>query len=129
MLYRGGQAYTFIGWKTVMKGNPWLDIGDMMRSIAKRQHGMTGEVDHGQFEDFMRSYYSANQLGLDYNVFRTNALAAMRHITIVLAMRYAADYKDADAGYFAWDDSQYHTRSEHNSARAHQLYDIWQSTI
>jgi len=126
ILHDDGAPYTFIGWKTLMQGNLWFDIGDMMRSIAKTTFVRAGKVDCGGLEQFMKAYYEVNNLGLEYEEFQANAMISVKHITVVLAIRYAADYKDGDEGYFGWDSANYSSRFENNQAKAAQLKTIYE---
>jgi len=125
ILFEDGVPYTFIGWKTLMQGNIWFDIGDMMRSIAKTQHTLNSKISCKDISEFMESYHAINDLGIGYQEFKQKALLSAQHVTIVLAIRYATDYQDGSDGYFAWDNKNFKSRFEHNQARAEQLKHIY----
>ena len=125
MLFKDGKPYTFIGWKTLKLGNLWFDIGDMMRSIAKTLYIQNGRIDPEDIDKFVHSYHTVNDLGMDYAEFKSKALSAGLHITLELAIRYLADYKDGDDGYFGWDEGNYASRFDSNYAKALQLKRIY----
>jgi len=129
MLHENGTPYTFIGWKTLMVGNVWFDIGDMMRSIAKTTHKATGSVNPQQLNDFIDGYYSNNHFGYTKQEFRACAYQAMEYYTLVLAGRYLADFEEGTQGYFAWDANEFSSRYEHNIIRAELLIDIADSVV
>lgn len=125
ILVRSGEPFTFIDWDTLMTGSPYTDLGDLLRSLcedailagrAVPETGLEAAVEAYRQEAFPKSKPAE---------FRIQALQAGQLIAIELAMRFAADYRDGDAGYFAWDQADYPSRHAYTLAQAEVQWSIY----
>jgi thiamine kinase-like enzyme len=96
-----------IDWDTIMKGNPFVDIGDMVRSFCR--------TDDNEF-DYDRLYAIVKGYGPDTCDFFINAQTAGKVITIELLARFLIDV--VEDCYFDFDRSKFTTRRESNIASA-----------
>lgn len=130
-LRRNGEPFTFIDWDTLMKGTIWMDIGDMLRSLGEDAVVDGKEVPIDEFEAVIEGYRQHAQPDADPEEFRRAGLGATKLITAELTMRFIADYKDGDEGYFGWDDDVsnggYASRHDHNMTRARNNWQIFQA--
>ena len=61
MLYRAGKPFTLIDFDTVMRGSTWLDVGDLLRSLAGKRQREGGALDKSELAMFSEAYYFAAQ--------------------------------------------------------------------
>lgn len=119
VLCRNTVPFTFIDWDTAMRGSPWTDLGDMVRSVEKG-NGHNQKPLIGTYS-LIDSYRLSANLDFDPWGFLRAGLRAGAAVTLELAMRYliecAVDDNDA---YFSWDRTAYSSRIESNLTRAHQ---------
>lgn len=115
MLFRKDLPFTLIDLDTVMPGNIWVDIGDLLRSVLERQADSGRELDIAELEPIMRGYWEQSPNDMDYASFKDSALLATQHIALELAMRFIIDQSN---NYFAWDEANFASRREHHYARA-----------
>merc|ERR1712176_809817 len=54
------EPYTIIDWETYLWGSVWLDLGDLLRSLAKTSLVGQGLVDHTQLSSVISGYYSVS---------------------------------------------------------------------
>lgn len=125
MLFQHGKPYTFIDWDTLMKGPVWLDIGDMLRSVAEDEIQKSRDLPIGPMLAIIEGYRQAARPEASVRAFRSDALRAAQLLAIELAMRFAADYKDGSEGYFLYDSQQYSDRHAFTKERAAQQMEIY----
>lgn len=118
ILHRDGKPFTFIDWDTLMKGSTWIDLGDMLRSVAEDAVLEDKPVPVDKLAQIAEGYRQAFSPETDSRTFQGGALRAAQTIALELAMRFVADYKDGDEGYFAWDTLHYGSRHEYTMDRA-----------
>ncbi len=104
-----------IDWDTVMIGNPYMDIGDMIRSLCKKPDG---SFDHDRFKIIANSYRE----GIE---FCEQALVAAKVITLELTARFLIDV--IDDTYFDFDRSKFSTRRDSNIAAARKYISYYRS--
>lgn len=127
MLFRDGQPFTLVDFDTLMVGSPWLDMGDMLRSLLRDQitHGET-TASHTLQPTIAAYHEASSQPGsLDYSW--QQAVTATGRIALELGMRYLCD--TVEASYFSWDSEQYDSRHDHHHAKAQLQLQIAQLAI
>lgn len=113
VLCRDAIPFTFIDWDTAMTGSPWIDIGDMIRSVSK------GPVPALVIQRMIESYRLASGADQDSHDFLVASLESAAAVTIELALRYILDSNtDDESAYFGWDNQTYSSRVENNMAKA-----------
>lgn len=127
ILQRNGKPFTFIDWDTVMMGTIWMDIGDMLRSLAEDKVMKGSMPDIDDLNDVAEGYRSIACPDTPKNEFRSLALQAAQVITLELTARFVADYKEGEKGYFTWDNTKYESRHQHNMARAENQWKIYKA--
>lgn len=115
-LYRAGLPFTFIDFDTLMKANPLVDVGDMLRSITGKLAAKDPNFTTKDLEPTLDAYYDQAKPGIDRDTFIKQALNAGQVIALELGIRYLIDA--VEDSYFDWDSDQFASRSEHNIARA-----------
>lgn len=115
-LYRGGQAFTFIDWDTLMQGSPMLDVGDMLRSMMGRMYDENPNTTAKSLVPIAKSYHTQVQPETDADMFVDEVIHATRLLSLGLAVRYLID--TVDGSYFQWDPNRYPDSSSHNRHRA-----------
>jgi hypothetical protein len=101
-----------------MKGNPLIDVGDMLRSFCKTSEGVFVQ---SHFDVAVRSY----EAEFPIENLRSEALKALKLITLELSARF---YIDAvENRYFDFDRSKFRTRIESNIAAASKYLDYFKS--
>ncbi len=121
-LYRGGMPFTFVDFDTLMRGNPLIDVGDMLRSITGKLLDGSPEYVQRQLTAVIAAYYEHAKPSLAEKMFEHEALAAARQIALELGIRYLID--SVEAAYFDWDPERYESRTDHNIARAQTQWDV-----
>ena len=122
MLFRNNLPYAFIDWETFMWGSVWIDIGDMIRSIAKTSLVNRGFVDHTELDAVIAGYHQQSPHDLSLKDFTRSAYISGMRLCVELACRYLLDFKDD--GLFAWDRETYSSAHEHNLQRAMELRQV-----
>jgi len=115
-LYRDGSPFTFIDFDTLMKGNPLIDVGDMLRSITGKELAKNSDFNTAQIEPIIEAYYETAKPSEKAAQFIKQALNAGQVIALELGIRYLIDSVENE--YFEWDYEQFESRSAHNIARA-----------
>lgn len=124
ILHKDGRPYTFIDWDTLMNGTVWMDLGDMLRSIAQESLAKTGSFDVAELSAVAEAYRREAFPNIQSKEFEDHALLAGQTIALELAMRFTADFAEGDDGYFAWDSQTFSSRHEHNMSRAAKQWKI-----
>ena len=122
MLFRGGKPFTFIDFDTIMVGSIWLDVGDLLRSLAEDAMNNGQTFNLAQVYEVADAYRTAACHEEDETLFRQSAVKAMQRISLELTMRFLIDV--VDDNYFDWDNKQYKSRKQHNTERAKQQWAI-----
>ncbi len=104
-----------IDWDTVMIGNPFMDIGDMIRSFCRRADGA---FDYDRFKIIADNYRSGSE-------FREQAFVSAKVITLELAARFLIDV--VEDSYFDFDRSKFSARRDSNIASAKKYIDYFKS--
>lgn len=115
-LYRSSVPFTFVDFDTLMRGNPLIDVGDMLRSITGKLLNGSSESIRGHILPVIEAYYEYAQPSVAETVFERDALIAARQIALELGMRYLID--SVEGTYFEWDPERYESHVDHNNARA-----------
>lgn len=125
VLLRDGKPFMFIDWDTLMLGTIWIDIGDMLRSIAEDKVMAGLDVDIEELVDVIGGYYRVSSHGISEAKFKSASLQSAQIIALELTMRFLADYHEGDKGYFTWDEKEYSSRHHHNMDRAYNQWKIY----
>lgn len=126
-LYRDGAPFTFIDFDTLMKANPLIDVGDMIRSVAGKLAGKNPDFKLRDMEPVIGAYYEAAKPLSNETAFMRLALNAGQVITLELGIRYLID--SVEGAYFDWDKETFASSTEQNIAKAHaqwQTYEVLQ---
>lgn len=122
-LYRNGAPFTFIDFDTLMKANPLVDVGDMLRSITGKMVRNNPNFSAHEIEPIIETYYEKAKPAVAEKNFIKQALNAGQVIALELGMRFLIDA--VEDTYFDWDMEQFETRSAHNIARAKAQWQIF----
>jgi len=115
MLFQDSQPFTLIDYDTLMHGSPWLDVGDMLRSIASCDIRAGQNTELGRLHTALQGYTETVENASDRDILQTTGLAATKIIATELAIRYLNDIVTED--YFSWDSSRAGSRQEHHMGR------------
>lgn len=118
MLFRGGEPFTYIDFDTVMFGQVWVDLGDLLRSLAEDQQAKYGSVDASKLGEVIEGYRQAAHSQTDPDQFRRWGMAAMQTIALELAMRYMIDV--VEDYYFSWNAEKFASRRQSHLSRAQE---------
>ena len=116
-LFRNGEPFTMVDWDTLMKGNPMLDLADMLRSITGKLRETPANVDANTLVPLIRAYQE--EAGIPETVRSEHvdeAITATRAMCLMLSIRYMSD--TVDKSYFEWDPSSYPDAPTHNRTQA-----------
>ena len=102
ILFRDDEPFTFIDWDTVMVDSPYLDIGDMLRSVMKFVDDPGWINIESITESILERYLNAGTLGYSDET-RTLSLEAARDVSLGLACRYLTDCDPEKPPYFQID--------------------------
>ncbi|MBI2588780.1 phosphotransferase [Candidatus Saccharibacteria bacterium] len=127
ILFRNGKPFTYIDFDTVMPANIWPDIGDLLRSLAEDSKKASAPFPLEKLEKVIDGYTQVSQPITDQIKLRDSCVAAMKIITLELAMRFLIDI--VEDNYFAWDNSQYPSRQAHNLERAKLQWSIYNDYV
>jgi Ser/Thr protein kinase RdoA (MazF antagonist) len=125
ILFKDGQPFTFIDFDTVMSASIWIDLGDMLRSLAEDAVEGGGEFPSSMLRAVCDGYRKAAAPDVTADEFYTWSLAALQKIALELGMRFLTDVVDDE--YFEYDKSRFASRLEsnlHRSGVQWQLYDL-----
>lgn len=125
ILFREGKPFTYIDLDTTMLGSVWLDIGDLLRSLAEDSMKRAGSVDIAQLRAVTEGYRSVSASETDPDEFFGWSVAAMQQIALELGMRYMIDI--VEDYYFTWDTAKFSSRRESHLARVAEQLQIYQS--
>ncbi len=124
-LYRNGVPFTFIDFDTLMKANPLVDVGDMLRSVIGKMVAKNPNFSPHDITPVIEAYYEQAKPNVDEDKFVQQALNAGQVIALELGIRYLID--TVEDSYFDWDREQFDTRSAHNIARAEAQWQTYEA--
>lgn len=127
MLFRDGKPFTLVDFDTLMVGSPWLDMGDMLRSLLRDQIVQGKPASTQSLQPAIAAYHEASNQSGSFDYSRQLAMAATGRIALELGMRYLCD--TVEASYFSWDSERYDSRHEHHYAKAQLQLQIAQLAI
>lgn len=110
MLFRNGKPFTFIDFDTVMAGSVWIDLGDMLRSLAETALNAHESIPLTGLVEVAESYRQVGRPTAGSQQFTQWALLAMRLIALELAIRFLNDY--IEQNYFMLSQSQRLARAQ-----------------
>lgn len=116
MLFRDGRPFTLIDFDTLMQASPWIDVGDLLRSIVAKKLIDGQKVTESLLVNFTKSYHEAAELPTDPEQSFYSAIRSAGSIALELGMRYMCDIYDSS--YFNWDQNRYDSRRDNHLARA-----------
>ncbi|MDQ3065060.1 MAG: aminoglycoside phosphotransferase family protein [bacterium] len=124
-LYRDGVPFTFIDFDTLMKGNPLVDVGDMLRSVTGKMVVKNPNFSPSDIEPVIEAYYEQAKPNVDEERFVQQALNAGQVIALELGIRYLID--SVEDSYFDWDREQFDSRRSHNIVRAEAQWQTYEA--
>lgn len=127
MLFRGGMPFTLIDFDTVMYGSPWIDVGDLLRSVTGKQLIAGQPVGKETLLAFVRAYHMAVSPGKSLERSFRSAVAATGLIALELGMRYLCDVLEED--YFHWEPGPYQSRRDHHHDRARLQLQVTETVL
>jgi hypothetical protein len=119
VLFRGGKPFTLIDFDAVTVGSVWTDIGDMLRSLARKKlTAKNAEINLADIEHFMENYKkSAGPRNFVATDDIKNALSATKEISLEVAMRYLNDL-DEQSNYLSWDSDNFASKLDNHIGKA-----------
>ncbi len=119
-------AFALIDLDTLMRGPLWIELGDAWRSWCDLRTDDPTEIrfDLEVFEHSLVGFLKGLGTGLSHTE-RDSLVMAPERIALELCARFVTDALEET--YFAWDDSTYATRGDHNAARAVRQWKLCES--
>ncbi len=118
-----GEPFTYIDLDTVMESTIWIDIGDLLRSVAEDAIHSGSRLSVDQLASFTEGYLAGTDSALTEEAFLAAATTSMQQIAIELGMRYVNDI--VDNFYFGYDETSYANRRDNHMARAETQWQIF----
>lgn len=115
-LYRNETPFTFIDFDTLMRANPLIDVGDMLRSITGKMILQDQNFNVNDVDTVIASYYNQAKPQVNEKLFTRQARNAGQVIALEQGIRYLID--SVEDHYFDWNRDKFESRSLHNIARA-----------
>ncbi len=123
VLFRNGEAITFIDWDGYGISNPLFDVGDMLQSyVSERMFKKRKNVSASQLHSIIEAYYKEAKLKIDKNDFTKKALSASQLIGLCLGIRHLVD--SVEDSYFTPPNS-FEFRYDFNIRRAHEQWEVY----
>jgi Ser/Thr protein kinase RdoA (MazF antagonist) len=125
VLFRNMKPFTFVDWDNVAKKNPFIDIGDLVRSVVSQGRDCNTENEVLKaVVSMLIGYHEKNGLEIDKDVFISQALTAGRALALNLSTRYLIDV--VEDCYFAWDPKKFKSRAEANMNGANRQWKVYE---
>lgn len=124
ILFRDGKPFTYIDFDTLMTGPVWIDLGDMLRSLAEDSLGSTAKVSIAHLAQVIRGYQKV-AAGSETPDFVMSCMQAAQATALELAMRYMIDI--VEDSYFTWDTTRFASRRASHLARISEQLRIYQA--
>jgi Ser/Thr protein kinase RdoA (MazF antagonist) len=115
MLFRNGIPFTLIDFDTLMEDSPWVDVGDLLRSVIGKRLTAGDRIDTDLLEQFSTTYHNNAHLAESADLSYRHAMQATARIATELAMRYLLDIYEED--YFSWDNKSFESRRDNHIPR------------
>jgi aminoglycoside phosphotransferase (APT) family kinase protein len=115
-LFRGGVPFTFIDFDTLMKANPLVDVGEMLRAVTEELVTVKLKPTSSDRESVIGAYYEQAKPSLKESEFTLQAINAGQVMALEQSMRFLID--TVEDTYYDWDKENYGSRGAHNVARA-----------
>lgn len=128
MLFRDGKPFTFIDFDTLMHGPRWIDIGDLLRSIAEDACTHNRELSLADLRIVTNGYMEGAGVDMSPEEFFDWSLVAARTIALELTMRFLDDMVEP---YFVYDSEIHASRAAFDMERARlqrRVYDSLQQS-
>jgi Ser/Thr protein kinase RdoA (MazF antagonist) len=125
ILFRRGEPFTYIDFDTVLRGQIWLDMGDLLRSIAGDWLKAGQPVSRAHLQAVAAGYRQLNYPQAEAAEFFHSALGALQQLALELGLRYLIDI--VEDYYFVWNKGTFPDRAAHNYAKADGLWQVYQS--
>lgn len=121
-LFRDGEPFTVIDFDTIMKGSIWLDVGDLLRSLAEDASKDGRDFTLAEMGEVVEAYRTIAYPEADPKEFQSTAVKAMQLISLELAARFL---NDLDGDYFGTS-PEFESHAESNMFRVRQQWEIYQ---
>ncbi|HSX29637.1 MAG TPA: phosphotransferase [Candidatus Saccharimonadales bacterium] len=117
-------ASCYIDFDTLMYGSPWVDIGDLIRSISGNSDQTQEKFSIGSVQAIMQGYILARpQIAPAHEEALRLSLTSLQVISIELTIRFLID--TVQDYYFGWDNTLFQSRKDNNIARANAQLAIY----
>lgn len=126
-LFRDGKPFTLIDWDTLMLGSPFIDLGDMLRSVIKTEFSSSGTYNIKSVDAIIKGYLKSSGRDEEFEEFREKAIGSTRILSIELAARYLIDSIRCEI--FDWDPNSFESQRAHNLERAKLQYGCYLLTV
>jgi Ser/Thr protein kinase RdoA (MazF antagonist) len=123
ILFRDGRPFTFIDFDTLMVAGVWIDIGDMLRSLAEDALEQGRALPLDTMYAVIDGYYAVSQADQSHEEFVESCIVAAQLIALQLSMRFLTDV--VEDSYFTHDPSKFSTRREYNEHRAKVQWELY----
>ncbi|HWT56013.1 MAG TPA: aminoglycoside phosphotransferase family protein [Candidatus Microsaccharimonas sp.] len=123
MLFRGGAPFTLIDFDTIMLAPVWIDLGDMLRSLAEDALEQGEPFPLEAITAVAKGYYAQMAPAYSEADFLHAALVATQKLALELGMRFMTDI--VEDNYFGFDTPKFSTRRESNIHRANVQWQIY----
>ncbi|HMH31237.1 MAG TPA: phosphotransferase [Methylomirabilota bacterium] len=123
MLFKSGKPFTFIDYDTVMIAPIWIDIGDMLRSLAEDAIEDQGKFPRGRIKAVVEGYRLIAAPEVEQGQFYQWAMVATQKIALELGMRFLIDV--VEDNYFGFDADKFSSRRQSNIGRAQMQWKIY----
>lgn len=127
MLFRDGIPFTLIDFDTVMHGSPWIDVGDLLRSVTGKRLAAGQPMTKETLLPFVRAYHAAMSPKEPVERSFRSAVTATGLIALELGMRYLCDVLEED--YFHWEPGPYRSRRDHHYDRARLQLQVTETVL
>lgn len=124
LLFRRERPFTFIDFDTIVQGNIWSDLGDLLRSVNGNDEQTAAKFSLERTRHIVEGYRLSRADVVPAEQFLQWALIATEHTCLELAMRFLSDI--VDDTHFDWDSGHYVSRAAHNLSRSHAQWNIYQ---
>jgi Ser/Thr protein kinase RdoA (MazF antagonist) len=124
-LFRDGQPFTYIDFDTLLRGQVWSDLGNLLRSLASQAVAKDEPIDRTELSTVITGYRETAYADQVPEAFEKWGIAALQQMALELGMRYLIDI--VEDYYFEWQGKGFADRAEHNAYKAGLQWRIFEA--